>query len=363
MVDMAGLTFDRERIGRIMTEIERRKKTSKDYVGDTRKMRLKVADDELVFTFDVEDKDKQVYGFTRTGRAQLAESMRFPLDFWSRVETNPKNREELAHFATHLLHTDPQKRMVRTLDGRVRAVLSNSYKTLDNFDLFMVSVEELEKVKAEIWEARLSDDEFRIYAVAPGITGEVKEDRPGYKWEAGDRHVAAISIGNSETGKGKLKVRPATLRYVCWNLNVWDEGLTKIHLGRKIEEEGWMSDDTKKADDNLTWRKVRDIIRTAFDPAKFEEVIAKLNGAKKEEVTDPVKAVEAVVELAELPKSAIDRIREKFIKDKDFTRYGLVQAVTYQVHGENLSDDDKNMYEDAGAKVLATPMEKILAGA
>jgi len=367
MVEMAGITFDRARIGKILGEIERRKTAAKDFVGDVSHMGLSVTNDAITFELEVPQEDDgsvlELLSFTKTGKRQFAESMKFPMDFWSRTEAVPANREPLAKFATHLLRVDPtRRRMVRTLDGNIRAFLSDRYRALDNFDLFMISVQELEKVKAEIWEARLSDDEFRIYAVAPGITGEVKEDKPGLKWESGDRHVAAVSISNSETGMGRLKVRPATLRYVCWNLNVWDEGLARIHLGRRVEEEGWMSDDTKKADDNLTWKKVRDIVRTAFDKEKFDEVIAKLNGAKKDDIPDPVKAVEAAVALTDLPKSAIDSIREKFLKDKDYTRYGLVQAITFQSHAAP-TDDEKNWFEDAGSKVLATSVKDLMATA
>jgi hypothetical protein len=365
----AGFQFDKENVGRILAEIERRKKSKKDYVGDTRKVSVQEADGELVLR--VVGDAVGYHGFTPNGQSQLADTLGIPRQFFGRLAADKRHRGQLGQLSTHLLHEELSTRLIRTLDGKVRAVLSSAYRTLDNADLFFLAADEFQKAGAEIWDARLSDDTFRLYAVAPGITAEVHDDaRPNANWSPGshwssdeggnaDRHVAAVSISNSETGGGALKVRPATLRIVCANWNVWDQSLSQIHLGKKQEEQGWISDDTKRLEDRVIWGKVRDVIRTAFDPKRFEEVIAKLRGAKAEEVVDPVKAVEAVVEFTALPESSLDAIRAKFVKEKDFTRYGLVQAVTWQAH-EAKDDEDKNLFDDAGAKVLATPLAQIV---
>jgi len=362
MADMAGFQFDRARIGTILKEIERQKKAKKDFSGDTRQLSARAVDGTVSLEVNLEGKDKEVFSFTKTAREQIAQSIKVPMTLWDRMENDPKHRDKLAELVTHFLHEEPMERLVRTLDGKCRSWLSPRYRMLDNADLFFVSAEEFQKVDAEIWEARLHEDGYRIYAVQPGISARVNEDAEGNKFEAGDdEHIAAVSISNSETGRGKLKVRPATLRKVCWNLNVWDETLSQIHLGRKMEEEGWISENTQRLEDKLTWSKVRDIVKTAFDPKKFQEVIAKLRGAKTDQIPDPVKAVEAVVELTDLPERTIDSIRAKFLESKDFTRYGLVQAVTAQVHNNGLSDSEKDAFDDAGAKILAMPMKEVLA--
>lgn len=367
-LEQAGFAFDKARIGQILTEIERRKKDKRDFVGDTRKVRVQEADGEVVLRVEGVE---SLYGFTTTGRNQLADAAGIPRQFFNLLAADKRHKAELGRLSTHLLHADPATRLIRTLDGKVRAVLSNSYRALDNADLFFLAADEFQKAGAEIWEGRLSDDSFRLYAVAPGISGEVHDDvrhnpnwSPGVHWSAdekggGDRHVAAVQISNSETGGGALRVRPATLRLVCANWNVWDQSLTQIHLGKKQEEQGWLSADTKRLEDRVIWSKVRDVIQTAFDPKKFEKIIAELNGAKAEEVADPVKAVEAAVEFAGLPVGSLDAIRAKFVKEKDFTRYGLVQAVTFQSHDAK-EDEEKNLYDDAGAKLLAAPLSRIV---
>lgn len=362
-MEMAGFTFNRERIGKILGEVERRKAAAKDFIGDTRKVRAVNAEGKLALGFEG---GEQLYGFTRNGRNQLADKVGIPRAFFGRMEENYLHRPELARLVTHFLHSEPENRLFRTLDGNVRAMMTNSYRTLDNADFFFLAADEFRKVGAEIWDARLTDDSFRLYAVAPGISAEIHDDvRNGAHWrsdEGGqpDRHVAAVCLQNSETGCGALRVRPSTLRMICQNWNVWDQTLTKFHLGRAREEAGWLSDETQRLEDKVVWSKVRDIIKTAFNKERFEKVVAELQGAKSDSVPDPVKAVSAAVEFCGLPESSLDAIRAKFIGEKDFTRYGLVQAVTWQSH-EAESDEERDAYDDAGAKVLATPLKAILA--
>jgi hypothetical protein len=362
MVEMAGFTFDRAKIGQIVGEIERQKKSKKDFVGDSRYLSVTPAEGQMSLRVDIKKASQigeaDLFNLTRTGRVQLANALRIPMTLWERMEKDPKHQGRLGELATHFLREEPTDRLVRTLDGKMRAFLSPRYRTLDNSDLFFVAAEEFQKAGAEIWDARLSEDGFRLYAVQPGISARVDDGAEGNKFDAGDEHIAAVSIQNSETGRGKMKVRPCTLRKVCWNWNVWDESLSQIHLGREREEEGWISEDTQRLEDKVIWAKVKDIVSTAFDKKKFEEVIAKLRGAKADKDPDPVKTVDAAVEFTGLPQGSMDAIRAKYIGDKDFTRYGLVQAVTFQAHG-NVSDEEKDAFDDAGAKILATVLKDI----
>ncbi len=364
-MEMAGFTFDKARVGEILMEIERRKASKKDFVGDTRKVRAVAADGQFTLGFEG---GAELYGFTKNGAGQLAEALGVPRLFFDRLRLDARHAAELAHLSNHLLSSEPKSHLFRTLDGNVRSVLSTSYRILDNADLFFAAAAEFSKVKAEIWEARLTDDAFRLYAVAPGITGEVRDEvKNGTHWNPSDdgkgnvdRHVAAVALSNSETGRGGLNVRPATLRMVCANWNVWDESLAQIHLGKKRGEEGWISTETQRLEDRVIWAKVRDVISTAFDPIKFERIIAALNGAKVEIAPDPLRAVDAAVEFCGLAEDSIEAIRKQFVAEKDFSRYGLVQAVTWQTHGAK-TDEARDAFDDAGAKILATPLRKILA--
>jgi hypothetical protein len=364
-------------IGKVLKEVERQKTTKVDYIADTRKIKAVVADNTLLLNVPAQGVDT-LLGLKRTAQRQLAQNWKVPGDYFSRLLADPKHLPLAASTLNHFFQADPSKRMVRTLDGNIRAFLSNKYRPLDNADLFFAAMEELDKVGAEPWYVRLADDSFRLYAVAKGTSAEVTTKRPfgeghdikhfgpgangGTGGEA-DIHHPAISIENSETGEGGLRVRAADLRVACTNLMVTDMGVMAIHSGSRKEEEGFLSAETVAADSKVTWMKVRDLIRTTFDAAKFKKMIDMMNGATQEEVVDAIKAVEALAEANYIPGDVKDSIRNRFIASGDKSRYGLIQAVTFEAHNDALDADKRNQLNDAGGKLLATTVERLMASA
>lgn len=366
-----------EEIGRVLKEVERQKTTKKDFIADTRKLKAVVADDTLLLNVPAQGVDT-LLGLNPTARRQMAQKWKVPGDYFNRLLAEPKHLALAASTLNHFFQADPSKQMVRAMDGKVRAFLSNKYRPLDNADLFFLAMEELDKVKAELWYMRLADDSFRLYAVAKGTSAEVSTKRPfgeghdikdfgtGGRGGTGglpDIHHPAISIENSETGEGGLRVRAADLRTACTNLMVTDMGVMAIHSGSRKEDEGFLSAETVAADSKVTWMKVRDLIRTAFDGDKFKKMIDLMNGATQEEVVDAVAVVEALAEVNYIPGDVKDSIRNRFIASGDKSRYGLIQAVTFEAHNADLDADKRNQLNDAGGKLLTTSVSKLLAAA
>lgn len=362
-------------IGKVLAEVERQKATKKDLIADTRKLQARVIDNNLVLNVGTGDADA-LLGLKPTARRQIAQRFKVPGDYMNRLLADPKHLPLAASTLNHFFQADPSKQMLRTLDGNVRAFLSNKYRPLDNADLFFLAMEELDKVGAEVWFARLADDSFRLYAVAQGTSAEVTTKRQfgeghdiknfgggegGGTGGKADIHHPAISIENSETGEGGLRVRAADLRTACTNLMVTDMGVMAIHSGSRKEEEGFLSAETVAADSKVTWMKVRDLIRTTFDAGKFQKMIDLMNGATQDEVVDAVKVVDALAEVNYIPGDVKDAIRNRFIKSGDHSRYGLIQAVTFQAHDTSLDAEKRNQLNDAGGKLLNTSVSKLLA--
>ncbi|HOX69485.1 MAG TPA: DUF932 domain-containing protein, partial [Burkholderiaceae bacterium] len=73
------------------------------------------------------------YGVMPLARRQLADKLKIPYAYFERM------REEqpvlLDRNVNTWLQSEDDRRMLRTLDGKVRAVLSDRYRRLDNFDL------------------------------------------------------------------------------------------------------------------------------------------------------------------------------------------------------------------------------------
>lgn len=314
---------------------------------------------------------------------QLAGTLDVPVKFLDRLER--EGHRDLAAYNLNTLLTREcvrtlrkkevrHRQLVRVLDDQVDAILSDSYRCLDNYDLFAIVLQQFKAMEAEgfprpdIWDLRLTDDEFRMIAVAPHIKGEVSIDRvfdPGDGWlsrwhgDEGDVLNAAITISNSETGRGGLNARPSILRKVCQNFCVWSDGVAQIHLGKRAEEEGriFFSEETKKQEDKVVWMKIRDTIKNTFDPAEFQKRIDQLNETTKRPVEKATEAVDATIKVFGLPEEYREAILEEFLSTGDKSQYGLAQSVTTIVNPENreeqtFTEDTLNTFEDAGGKIL-----------
>jgi hypothetical protein len=368
-------TYNPRDIASIAIELERQKKTKRDYICAPARVRF--TDDgklELggVKAFKVGDRvhfdwnDAEVAARASGNRLdvvtagvlplrpkaeyQLAHRLGLPLTYVSRLRQDGHN-DLVAYNFSQLLARDNKNMMVRTLDGQVRAVLSDSYRILDNADLFLCAADTFKEAGAQIWKARLWDDGFEIFAVSPTVAGEVKRDQDahggeGHHWTrttGPDMQRAAVAIRNSETGCGGLQINFAAFRDVCSNGLIVSKGLSQIHLGRRREEEGLIySEDTNAAESKAIWLKVRDAIRTAFAPEKFQQYLDRLNGLARTVIDDPTLAVTNVVSAYELSDDRRESILKALFSSNDLTGFGLVQAVTYQAHDlDNAGDHEE----------------------
>jgi hypothetical protein len=322
---------------------------------------------------------------SRVAEGQLAERLGIPIKYVDALRCK-ENADLAAHNFRVLLGRSAQRFLVRTLDGKVRAVLSNAYRVLDNADVFLAAAETLQKADAQIWHARLSDDSFELFAVSKTIAGEVASSgsyqSQSYGWwnqgggakqgaegfalndrPVGDKdvHYAAVRISNSETGRGGLHVTPTVLRAVCNNSVVIGKTVSSIHLGRRKEEEGLVyAADTVQSESQTAWLKLRDTIKTCFDAGRFAAYVDCLNGLTKEGLGEqPQLVVERVANQLEIPEERRAAILQALFQSNDLTRFGLVQAVTFQAHAADEAGrpEEASALEEAGGKLVEMPAE------
>jgi hypothetical protein len=406
-VDIIG-HFNQDRIKQIVPELQRQKATKRDYLAGGPKLAVNAAGDELrvrligVQTFRLsasgrtfatwaeaeENADpgekievlthSESMPLTRTAQRQLCQAAGVPVDTIDRF-----CKEGQADLAASILDdrlkfprrgVDPENSreftgrfLVRTLDKRVRALLSPSYRIMDTVDLFFNAADEFEKSAAEPWQMRLWDDGFQFLAVSKTIRGEVRTDRtfdPGDGWESrwanlgGDTQYAAISITNSETGGGALNVSPAVMTRVCANFCVWAKQYKGIHIQKARENDGLISAETEAAEARVIWLKVRDAIRTVFDPQKFAEYIDKMNGATQDALGAKVEeSTKNILSHNNVSEDRQKEILKNLFESRDYSRYGLSQAVTFAAHALDKagSESDAADMEALGGALIHMP--------
>lgn len=330
-------------------ELKRQLETRKDYVAQQGAISMNVSINE--------DKSPVLEGInggamalTRHAHGQMAGYTGIPKAYYDRMlEHGP---ELLCRNVTHWLHKNPDEgRLVRTLDGNVRGILSPKYRPLDNYDLADVALPVLINKSCKIVSADLTETRMYIKAVLPSLEAEIKGSR-----QTGDVVQAGIVISNSEVGAGAVRVEPMIYRLVCLNgMIAPDSALRKYHVGKGNEVDGiqeLLTTETKRADDRAFWMKVRDVLQGAFNETVFHALVKKMEDAAQQKIEGfAPRVVEVVAERLGLPKSSGDSIMTHLIEGGDLSRWGLVNAIT-RCANEEQDYEFATTLERAGGKVL-----------
>ena len=287
------------------------------------------------------------FGTTVLARRQLADKLKIPYPYFERMRV--EQPDLLDRNVNTWLQTDGDRRMIRTLDGEVRAVLSDRYRRLDNFDLaenVLPILQRLDGMRLESMD--LTETKMYIKAVTPRVTFEVSP---------GDIVQAGVVITNSEVGCGTLSVQPLIHRLVCRNgLIASDHALRKTHVGRTLgsgdEQVMVFRDDTLAADDRAFFLKVRDVVEAAVSEATFHQVARKLQSTRDIRLTgDPVKTVEVLANRYSLNDTERTGVLRYLILQGDLSGFGLVNAVTH--YSQDVDDYDRaTEFESLGGKLI-----------
>lgn len=296
-----------------------------------------------------EDVGPTPYRVTDLARRQLAEKLRIPVSYFERM------REEqpalLDHTVNTWLQADPERRLVRTLDGKVRAILSDRYRRLDNVDLAEHVLPVLQKLPGARFESLELTETHLYLKVVTGLSVEVFP---------GDVVQAGVVISNSEVGQGSLCVQPLVYRLLCSNgLIVPDYNLRKTHIGRSMtaleDAVTVYSDETLLADDRAFFLKVRDVIDAAVSETTFAAIARRLQTTRSIRLTgDPAKTVEVLAERYVLTEQERGGVLRHLVEGGDLSGYGLVNALTH--YSQTVEDYERATdFEVLGGKLIDLP--------
>ncbi len=146
------------------------------------------------------------------------------------------------------------------------------------------------------------------------------------------------------------------MRLKCTNGLVISQGYSRVHLGKRKEEgEFNWSSETINLENQAIWSAVRDVIQQTFDPANFEAVIAKLKNGAETPVNAPVQAVNNVVTAIGLTEATKEMLLKNFLEEKDYTQWGMTNALTATARQLPAPDDQVNLETRASDIALMHP--------
>jgi hypothetical protein len=308
----------------LANELERQLQTKLDMTVPTQLMHHETAVDGMT-SITVETPDgTRSFETTDAFRRQMADRLKIPFAYFERMRT-----EQPALLDSNVdtwLHDEPELRMVRTLDGRARAFLSDRYRRLDNYDLLQHVFPILRQLPGARFESvELTPSRMYLKVVTPEVQFEM---------QPGDIVQAGVVVSNSETGQGTLSVQPLIFRLLCKNgLIAADRAMRKTHVGRLSEastdEVTLFKDDTLAADDKAFFLKVRDVVESAVSEATFKLAAEKMRRTLGIKLNgDPVRAVEVLAVRYLLNEHERAGVLRSLIAEADLSGYGLVNAVT-----------------------------------
>lgn len=305
-------------------ELERQRNARKDYLVNTSALSMKTQDGKSIVQFK-NGHEMEMYRVGDIAHQQLATRLGIPFRYYLKMQKDyPALLDENVN---GWLHKEPERRMLRTLDGRMRAFLSARYRRLDNLELCAAVLPIIHEMKgADIESCEVTESHMYIKVVNKRLKAEVA---------VGDVVQAGFVVSNSEVGLGSLKVEPLIFRLVCKNgLICKDYSQKKYHVGKQVDmdaDEAYelYSDETLRADDKAFFMKVQDIVRCAVDESRFLMTVDKMKEAMHIPLThDPVQEVELLADTYQLNQSERGNVLRSLFMGRDLSRYGMMNAIT-----------------------------------
>jgi len=337
----------------LAAELERQRTTKQDFLVQTGAMSLiPNGNGDADLSVEVVKGNRSqlaTYGMNEIAHRQMGQYLKIPAAYYDRMRT--EYPELLASNVNGWLARNPDNfRMVRTLDGKARAILSDRYRRIDNFEVASAVLPIISRMNgATVESCELTDSRMYLKVVTPRITAEVKP---------GDVVQAGVIITNSEVGMGSVSVSPLIFRLVCTNGMVAQDGrVRKYHIGRANESGDDFTiyrDETIEADDRAFLMKLEDSVRAAVDQARFGKIVDRLREATAAKMD--AKVVPKVVELASKEYGFTENegqgILGHLIAGGDLSLYGLANAVTRQAQ-DVASYDRSTELEATGYKIIS----------
>lgn len=337
-------------------ELTRQREARKDFISDTRSLAMDSSALGGRFLIALGD-DTQEYTIGETAHQQIAARLQIPYRYYQKMQREyPTLLDENVN---GWFRQSPERRMIRVLDGNVRAFLSDRYRRLDNLELCAAVLPVIQEMKdAAIMSCEVTESHLYLKVVNKKLKAEVG---------VGDVVQAGFVVSNSEVGLGSLKVEPLIYRLVCKNgLIVKDFAQKKYHVGRQVAAEDdaayeLYSDETLAQDDKAFFMKVQDTVRCAVDAAKFHLTVDKMRDAMEIPLADnPVQAVEELADRFLLTQNERGDVLRQLFMGGDNSRYGLINAVTA---ASKLADSYERAteLERIGGELLALPVPQRIA--
>lgn len=342
-----------------------------------------------VFDEGLAEKLQIPVAYLRRMRAEFTDLYDTNINMWLRGK-----QVRRAGGGTEVIRAADQRRFLLRLfrgedgEGVARAMLSDSYKTIDNLDILTAILTAVRDCGVEVEVAKTDLTDRRMYvdlrapqlaALAPVLLGGYRNpfedpridaqrraagrpegelahwrqvaERDGMGYDPGTEPVvfAGVRISNSEVGGGAFSIVPRVIVQVCRNgMTISQDVIRHVHLGAKLDAGliQW-SDATQRKQLDLIMAKTGDALRTFLNPGYLASRLEKIEADAGKPVDEPGKTIEIVGRSCGFTKAETTSVLDLFIRGGQPTAGGIANAIT--AFSQTVADADRASELDAHA--------------
>ncbi|MFJ8158537.1 DUF932 domain-containing protein [Streptomyces sp. NPDC094468] len=301
----------------------------------------------------------------------ISEKLRIPLAYLRRMRA--ENVPLLDQNVNTWLQQEPERRfMLRAFradpdgsggpdtEGVARALLSDSYKLMDNFDILLAALDGVTQSghPTQITGCDLTDRRMYVRVESEAVAVQAPSLLRGYRSPFDGRSgeempliSAGFVISNSEVGSGAWTITPRAVIQVCRNgLTVSKDVMRSVHLGSKQDEGvvSWSAETQRKMLEVIT-SKTSDAVQSFLSREYVEAKVRGIEAAAGTPLEEPTQTIEHVTKAFSIGADTKAMILSHFVRGGQMTAGGVMQAITSTA--QTLTDAD----QAAALETLALP--------
>jgi hypothetical protein len=321
-------------LGSLVAKLDEQKKAKYDMVVPAESIQYTAG--ELTV-----DGAEGLFKVSELAHSQIGEKLEIPRAYYQRMlSTYPELLE--TNVNSWLSKKTKTKYLLRTfkyegMDNICRAMLSNSYNIIDNYDILICALESIEKtgIHIEIVKAEVTDQRMYLHVVAPEIHVDATNLLDNY---LADRNNAVLNNGiisgivicNSEVGMGSYEISARAQVLKCRNgLHDRNARFRRVHLGTKLDDGviNW-SDNTKNKNYELIMAQTQDSVKTYLSKDYLGQLTSRLQSAKDMSIENETGVIENISLSLSIPEAHKNNILKHFLRDGDGSALGVYQAIS-----------------------------------